>query len=211
MDLQVKPDHYFNKTYDSKGRFCSYWHQINEIIALRPKEALEIGIGNGFVSKYLKGRGVNVTTLDIDKRLNPDVVGSVLKIPFIDESFEVVTCYEVLEHLPYRDFSKVLSEIYRVSKSYVILSLPDLSRVCRFGIQVPKMGELKMLIPLPRLKPLVREFKGGHYWNIGTVGYSLRKIKRAICDARFKIERGYRVFEIPWHRFFVLKKVMVNL
>jgi len=172
-----------------------------------PKEVLEIGIGNRFVSKYLKERGVNVATLDIDKRLNSDFVGSVLKIPFVDESFEVVTCCELLEHLPYRDFSKALSEIYRVSKSYVILSLPDLRRVCRFSIQVPKLGELKMLIPLPRLKPLVREFSGGHYWNIGTVGYFLPKIKREIYNAGFKIERSYQVFEIHWHRFFVLRKV----
>jgi len=207
MNLQVEPDHYFNETYDSKGRFCSYWHQINEIISLKPKEVLEIGIGNGFVSKYLKMRGVNVTTLDIDKRLNLDVVGSVLKLPFIDEFFEVVTCYEVLEHLPYRDFSKALSGIYRVSKSYVILSLPDLSRVYRFNIQIPKVGELKILIPLPRLKPLTWEFNGEHYWNIGTKGYSLRKIKREIYNAGFKIERSYRVFEIPWHRFFILKKI----
>ena len=206
MNIPPKPDHYFNKNYDSKGRFCSYWHQINEIILLKPKEVLEVGIGNGFVSKYLKERGVNVTTLDIDKRLNPDAVGSVLQIPFNDESFELVVCCETLEHLPYKHFSKALCEICRVSKSYVILSLPDLSRVCRFGIYLPKIVKLNILIPLPRLKPLVRGFKGGHYWNIGTAGYPLQQIKKKIRKAGFKLERCYRVFEIPWHRFFLLKK-----
>lgn len=68
MNLQVEPGHYFNKTYDSKGRFCSYWHQIDEIISLKPKEVLEIEIGNGFVSKYLKGRGVNVKCYNIGPR-----------------------------------------------------------------------------------------------------------------------------------------------
>ena len=38
-------------------------------------------------------RGINVTTLDIDKELKPDVVGSALDI-FQRESFQVVTCYE---------------------------------------------------------------------------------------------------------------------
>lgn len=52
---QVEPDHYYDN-YDWKGRFCSYWHQINEIIELGPNRVLEIGIGNGFVSKYLKDR-----------------------------------------------------------------------------------------------------------------------------------------------------------
>lgn len=211
MKPQVEPDHYFNKIYDTKGRFISYWHQIHEIIKLNPKGVLEIGIGNGLVSAYLKKRGVNLTTLDIDKRLNSDIVGSVLELPFLNESFEVVTCYQVLEHLPYRDFPKVLREIYRVSNSYAVLSLPDLSRVYRFNIQIPKVGELKMLIPLPRLKPLIYKFDGEHYWNIGTVGYSLRKVMSEIYNAGFKIKKNYRVFEIPWHRFFVLKKRMINL
>jgi len=117
MKPQVDPDHYFKPSYDSKGRFISYWHQINELIKLKPTSILEIGIGNGLVANYLKQRGYNLTTMDIDPRLNPDKVGSVTNIPFPDESFEVVACFEVLEHLPYEQFSKALSEIHRVSKN----------------------------------------------------------------------------------------------
>jgi len=54
---------------------------------------------------------MDITALDIDKRLNPDFVGSVLELPFVDKSFEVIACYEVLEHLLYRDFPKDLREI----------------------------------------------------------------------------------------------------
>ena len=54
---------------------------------------LEIGIGNGFVSKYLKERKIKVTTVDIDERLNPDIAGSVLELPFAKGSFDVVACY----------------------------------------------------------------------------------------------------------------------
>lgn len=93
MKLQVEPNHYFNEFYDSKERWISYWHQINEIIKLNPKRVLEIGIGNSFVSKYLKERKLNIVTLDIDSRLNPDVVGSVLNIPLKDNSFDVIACY----------------------------------------------------------------------------------------------------------------------
>ena len=75
MNLQVEGLPYFRKEYDNKSRFISYWHQINEIIKLNPKRVLEIGVRNKFVSKYLKERGVNVTTLDIDKRLNPEDFG----------------------------------------------------------------------------------------------------------------------------------------
>jgi len=206
MKPQVEPNHYFNKSYDTKERFISYWHQINEIINLNPKTVLEIGIGNGFVSKYLKERKVNVITLDIDKRLNPDVVGSVLNMPFSDKSFDVVACYEVLEHLPFKNFPKALSEIFRVSKYYAILSLPDASRVYRIYIHIPKIGIFKKLIPLPKLKPSVHKFDGKHYWEIGKAGYPLSKIINEIQKAGFKVEKTYRIFENPYHRFFILRK-----
>ncbi len=206
MKPQVESNHYFNKSYDTKERFISYWHQINEIIKLNPKTVLEIGVGNGFVSKYLKERKVNVLTLDIDKRLSPDVVGSVLNMPFSDELFDVMACYQVLEHLPFENFSEALSEIFRVSKSYAILSLPDASRVYRVYLQIPKIGIFKRLIPLPRLKNPIHKFDGEHYWEIGKAGYPLSKIIKEIQTAGFRVEKTYRVFENPYHRFFILKR-----
>lgn len=205
---QVEPYHYDDNNYDSKGRFCSYWHQIQEILLLKPKEALEIGIGNGFTSKYLKERGLNVTTLDTDKRLNPDVVGSVLELPFANESFSVVACYELLEHLLYENFDKALSEIFRVSKSYTILSLPDIDRVYCLNVQIPKIGEIKKLIPLPMLRKQIHNLNGEHYWEIGKAGYPLKKIIKDVKKVGFKIEGTYRVFEMPYHRFFILEKIL---
>lgn len=204
--IQVEPEHYFNPSYDSKGRFCCYWHQIHEIISLNPKKILEVGIGSGFVSKYLKESRINIITLDIDKRLNPDVVGSIINMPFEDNSFDVIACYEVLEHLPYKNFFKALSEIFRVSSSHAILSLPDVERVYPFNIRVPKLGEIKKLIQLPRFKKPVHKFDGEHYWEISKEGYPLSKIIDAIQKVGFRIESTYRVFENPYHRFFVLKK-----
>lgn len=206
MKLQVEPDHYSDRFYDTKERFISYWHQINEITSLGSNRVLEIGIGNGFVFKYLKERKIKMTTLDIGERLNPDVVGSVLRLPFSNESFGVVACYEVLEHLPYEDFPKALSEIHRVSNSYAVLSVPDSTRVYRLDIQIPKVGELRKLIQLPRLRALEQEFDGQHYWEIGKDEFTLQKIMGKIRDADFELKKTYRIFEMPWHRFFVLEK-----
>lgn len=203
---QVGPDHYFDKTYDTKERFVSYWHQINEIVKLNPKRVLEIGIGNKFVSKYLRERKINIVTLDIDGRLGPDVVGSVLNIPFSSKSFDVVACYELLEHLPYKEFRSALSEIFRVSVSYAILSLPDASKVYRVYIEIPKVGTFKKMISLPQLRKTVHKFDGQHYWEIGKAGYPLSKIINDIKKVGFKVKKTYRVFEHPYHRFFVLKK-----
>ncbi|ODS41449.1 MAG: methyltransferase type 11 [Candidatus Altiarchaeales archaeon WOR_SM1_79] len=206
MEQQVGHEHYFNESYDTRERFVSYWHQINEITKLAPKSVLEIGVGNGFVSKYLKERGLNIVTLDIDKSLNPDIIGNVLDMPLEDNSFDVVACYEVLEHIIYKNFHKALSELYRVSKFYVILSLPDAGIVYRFGLKMSGLVEIKRCIPLPSFKKQVHKFDGQHYWEIGKAGYPLKKIITDIQRAGFKIEKTYRVFEIPYHRFFILNK-----
>ncbi len=202
---QVEPSQYFRKEYDSKGRFISYWHQIQEILSLEPESVLEVGIGNGLVANYLKRRGINITTLDIDERLNPDHVGSVLDMPFHDNSFEVVACYELLEHLRYEDVPEVLGEIHRVSSRYAVLSLPDCSKVYRLFIHVPKIGALKRLIPFPRLRAPEYKFEGQHYWEIGKAGYPLIRVTNDIKEAGFEIKKTYRIFENPYHRFFILK------
>jgi len=202
-------DHYLNEEYDIKKRFSSYWHQINEILSLNSKEILEIGIGGGIVSNYLRVRGKKITTLDIDNNLGPDVVGSVVETPFSKESFDVVACYEVLEHLPFEHFFPTLLELNRISRTYVILSLPDRTgRAYRLNIQFPKFGEVKKLITLPRLKPIRWEFDGVHYWEVGTQGYAVNRIISHIQKAGFKVRNNYRVFEYPYHRLFVLEKCL---
>ena len=206
VKLQVRPDHYYDIDYDTKQRFCSYWHQIHEILLRKQNEVLEIGVGNKFVCNYLRERGVNIVTLDIDKELQPDVVGSVLDIPFRDRSFQIVACYELLEHLPYEYVAKALSEISRVSKQYVILSLPDVNRVYRIYIYIPKIGEIKRLLPLPRIRKPIHKFDGQHYWEIGKAGYSLKRVVGDMQKEGLQLERTYRVFEHPYHRFFILRK-----
>lgn len=198
---------YFNIDYDHKGRFCSYWHQINEIISLNPAKVLEVGVGNGFVSRYVKDKGVNIITSDIDSRLKPNVVGSIMVLPFTNESFDIVVCFEVLEHLPYDNFSGALEEIYRVSDKYAILSLPDHTAVYRLYIELPRIKPIKKLIQHPFPRPIHHEFDGEHYWMIGKAQYPLTRIERDIERTGFKIIKTYRVFEFYGHRFFLLIKL----
>ena len=154
---------------------------------LTPKKILEIGIGNGFVSNYLKQRGLNITTLDIDSRLRLDVSGSILNIPFLDKKFEVVVCYELLEHLPYSNFKRAMSEIFRVSIKHAIISLPDVNRIYRLFVEISIIGEYKKFIPLIRLRKPIHHFDDEHYWEIGKEDYSLKRITKDIKKIGFEI------------------------
>jgi ubiquinone/menaquinone biosynthesis C-methylase UbiE len=204
MDQNAYQGKLFKISYDSKNRFNSYWHQINEIISLKPKNVLEIGGGNNFVAEYLKKKNLIVTTLDFEPKLKPDVVSSVLSMPFPSNSFDVVSCCEVLEHLPYENFGEALSEIYRVCNKFVVLSLPDRSGVFCFYLQISKIIKKRKLITLPSLKKSSKFTT--NFWEIGAEGYPVKMIINDIKNKGFSIENSYRVFEYPKHRFFILKK-----
>lgn len=202
---KVLPEHY-QKGYDTKERFVSYWHQINEILKLKPKKLLEVGIGTGFLSEFMRSTGVDVTTLDFKSKLKPDCVGSVLNIPFPNKRFDVVCCFQVLEHLPYVLFRQAVSEIFRVSSTNAVLSLPDSSLACQFYIKVPKLIGIKCLIPIPRFKTKEHRYDGQHYWEIGKKEAPLQRVINDLGRSGFKLELTYRVFEHPYYRFFILKK-----
>ena len=195
---------YFAADYDDKRRWASYWYQIKEILDFNPKIVLIIGKGNGLVSEYLKLMGIKIVVLDIDEALKPDVIASVLKIPFADNEFHAVLCAQVLEHLPYEDFSKAISEIKRVAKIGAVISLPHFGPVIRFLFKFPILPEIKFMIKVPY--PKVHKFKSEHYWEIGKRGYSFKKIKKEIMKSGLAIEKDYIIFENPLHHFFILRK-----
>src|SRR3954447_19676753 len=108
---QVDSSLYWSREYNTKERFASFWHQIDETLRLSPATVLEVGPGSGFVTECLRRAGVTVTTLDIDATVRPDVVGSVADIPLPDDSVDVALASEVLEHLPFDQVEHALAEL----------------------------------------------------------------------------------------------------
>ncbi len=199
---QVPPEHY-DLDYDSKIRFISYWTQIHEVVRLRPKSVLEVGIGNGFVHRYLRQRGYAVHTVDADARLGPDTVASVESLPFRAREFELVCCFETLEHLPFERFRAAAEELRRVADRWVLISVPDVTPYLRFHLEwgFPKLI-LEKLLELPARRPPVHEFDGEHYWEIGKRGYPLSRVRAELESAGLAVEGTPRIAEEPWHRFF---------
>jgi SAM-dependent methyltransferase len=99
------------------------------------QSALEVGTGVGAFSQMLKGRIARYAGVEIDPEAcrqaglrigNADLIkqGDAHEIPFESSSFDVVVCFEVLEHL--KDFRKALGEIRRVLRpsGKLIASIP---------------------------------------------------------------------------------------
>jgi len=200
---QVPREHYF-KDYDTKERWISYWYQINEVLKTRPEKVLEVGIGNKTVSDYLRKLGITVVTADVDKSLEPDYVCSVTELSkyFNENEFDTVLCAEVLEHIPFEYFEKALEELWKVSKMYVILSLPHFGVGFSLSLKIPLLKRINITVKIPL--PLRHVFDGQHYREVGKKGYSLGKILK-ILSKLFYIEKTYIVPENPYHKFFILR------
>lgn len=124
-------------TYQLRGRFKFAY---NALIRHQPKKWLDIGTGNGFLPGVVRPslNGVHITGTDfaenaldratsLDEKFLNDIDQEGL--PFASESFDFVTCLEVLEHLVLPE--QALSEISRVLRpgGKVALTVPNIQHV----------------------------------------------------------------------------------
>lgn len=77
------------------------------------KKMLHIAPEQCFVNSFRKQKNLDYTTADIESPL-ADVLMDVQSIPFEDNSFDVIFCNHVLEHV--ENDTKAMSELYRVLK-----------------------------------------------------------------------------------------------
>jgi len=81
-----------------------------------------------FYNRFKKQKNLNYTTTDLESPL-ADVKADICNLPFESDSYDVILCNHVLEHIP--DDIKAMRELYRVLKpgGMAILQIPqDLSR-----------------------------------------------------------------------------------
>jgi hypothetical protein len=196
--------------YATKRRWTSYWHQLDEVVKLAPKSVLEVGVGAQIFSTIARLHHIPVTTVDIQPVFKPDQVATILHLPFRDGQFDVGATFQTLEHLPIDQAMAGLRELVRVSQRYVIISLPDISEVWRYLLHIPKMGIRQFMLPRKRFfLPHLELFKE-HYWEVGRPGFSVHEVIAKMQKQGLACIRTYRVFENPYHRFFILKICHAN-
>jgi len=96
---------------------------------VRPEtKLLDVGCGNGYFTFYW-AKLCDVTGVDFSKEMlnnnsHPKLIlGNAENLPFDDDTFDIVFCSNLLHHL--ENIEKVLKEMRRVSKRYVIVSEPN--------------------------------------------------------------------------------------
>lgn len=93
------------------------------------RSVLDIGARDGYLSLKLLERFESVTALDLERpTMNHEritcVQGDVTKLQFPANTFDVVLCAEVLEHIPPDLLPQACRELVRVAKSHVVIGVP---------------------------------------------------------------------------------------
>jgi len=132
---------------------------INRYVPLSGARVLDAGCGAGRNSVLLSERGAQVTGLDIDpKALKVAasrcrehgvavelVKGSVVKMPFLEGSFDAVVFQNVLEHTTRSDQPQALREMMRVLRKGGVLFIQTPNKLSPFDIHSTRMPLLHWL------------------------------------------------------------------
>ena len=109
-------------------------HLLAVIKQFNPESILDVGCGEGHVIRLIRNNDWNLKLvgLDIDKNSlkmakekieNVNFIyGDIYELPFDDNSFDLVICSEVLEHL--KKPALAMKELNRVASKFLFLSVP---------------------------------------------------------------------------------------
>ncbi len=179
---------------------------------IKGKELLDAGCGTGWFSKKAVERGASVTSMDLGQNLlnevskkceSKKVIGSIMDMPFEDETFDFAVCSEVIEHVP--DPKIAMMELYRVLKPGGVLILTTPNKFWFFSLKIASF-----------LK--IRPYQGLENWQ------SWSEFRKNLVSIGFRIDalHGIHIFPfvVPFlnpiidlfHRFKKpLGPIMVNL
>jgi hypothetical protein len=145
----VQHPEFYNAEYFDKGKgagdesgyktYVSYEKDVNLARQAKtffnPSTSLDVGCARGFVASEQRKLGINaygsdfstyaISTADVDVR--PFLlVSDCSALPLKRDFFDLVTCYETLEHLEGDSCRRAMDELARITKSFLWISTPCL-------------------------------------------------------------------------------------
>lgn len=153
------------KDYDKGNNAALRLETIRDLIPKDVTSILDVGCGNGIITNELSS-DFQITGLDSSEAALSylkcsSILGSIESIPCADHSFDLVMCNEVLEHLDTSTLHKGIRELKRLSRKYILISVPNqeqlqrhLYKCARCGLVNHAYGHVQS-ISIPRLNNLL--------------------------------------------------------
>jgi hypothetical protein len=200
IDKKMKKPYYdatWIKSLESRMLWNYYWMQqkIMEPFLQVDHALIEMGVGSGFCSNYLKSRGYKIQTIDIDAEKRPDVVCDATNWK-PEKVFNGFLAFQVFEHMPFVTFEKTIQNVSKSKIEYLYVSVPDnkMSKKILFrgNIYLAKFGNFNLDIRWPFWGKAPISNKA-HLWELGDGNITLQKYYDVYLNAGYKMLDSQKV------------------
>ena len=217
-ERELGSETYSSDNYLSADVIHSLGEQIEFLARYRDKSILEIGVGNRLVSTFLKLHGFQLKTCDINPALEPDIQADITQLRnyVSPNEFYLCSACEVLEHLPFSDFERVLDEFAPLFEE-VFITLPLSTRhlfEVRFEIKAAGLWKLTRFLNGRGFALPLRIARGRvsnvHCWEINSSrATSMENIRKAF-RRHFTITAEWSLKSFSYMRAFHLTRTSRN-
>ncbi len=188
------------KKFESREHWLSYWHQIKIMEGkIKSKDSLiEIGIGTGFTSNYLKSKNIDVLTVDVDKEKSPDIVADAVSFK-PKKNYDHFCAFEVFEHMDFSEMVKTLDNIKNSIDKNIFISVPIYKKT-PIAIELKIKSFWKSItIPIPKTKIIDPH----HEWELNYKDFTEKRLINEFELRNFHLED--KLSYLRW-RYFHFKK-----
>ena len=155
-----------------------------------PHKLLHFAPEQAFYKRFKKLKNLEYTTTDLNSPL-ADVKADICNLPFEDDSFDVILCNHVLEHIP--NDTKAMQELYRVMKpgGWGIFQIPqDLKREKTF--EDDSITDKKERAKIFGQYDHVRIYGRDYFDKLRSVGFTIEEVDYTTVLPKEEVER-YRL------------------
>ncbi len=119
---------------------------LKEIIPDEVRSIIDVGCGNGVITNELASHydviGIDRSSEALANVKTQKIEASCDHIPLPDASADLVFSSELLEHLDDEVYANTVSEIKRLTKKYILITVPNQENPDKISIQCPKCNYL---------------------------------------------------------------------
>lgn len=142
----LSTDQNFWANYDPSGAVTVKAELIRKRIPEGVRSIADIGAGNGIITNLLS-KDFDVTAVDISEEAlqfvtTKKILASATELPFEDNSYDLVMSNQMLEHLPSLDLHRAIREMKRVSRRYLLISVPHKEQLVAENVKCPKCSRI---------------------------------------------------------------------